>query len=44
MRFEQAALQTCAAPPLLGQHTSDILQELGYGFSDIAALQAAGAI
>jgi len=44
MRFEQAALQTCAAPPLLGQHTSDILQELGYGLSDIAALQAAGAI
>ncbi len=44
MRFEQAALQTCAAPPLLGQHTSDILEELGYGLTDIAALQAAGAI
>ena len=44
MRFEQAALQTCAAPPLLGQHTSDILQELGYGPDDVAALQAAGAI
>ena len=44
MRFEQAALQTCAAPPLLGQHTSDILQELGYGLTDIATLQAAGAI
>jgi len=44
MRFEQAALQTCAAPPLLGQHTSDILQELGYGLTDIAALQAAEAI
>jgi len=44
MRFEQAALQTCAAPPLLGQHTSDILQELGYSPDDVAALQAAGAI
>jgi crotonobetainyl-CoA:carnitine CoA-transferase CaiB-like acyl-CoA transferase len=44
MRFEQAVLQTCAAPPLLGQHTSDILQELGYGPDDVAALQAAGAI
>jgi crotonobetainyl-CoA:carnitine CoA-transferase CaiB-like acyl-CoA transferase len=44
MRFEQAALQTCAAPPLLGQHTSDILEELGYGLTDIEAFQAAGAI
>jgi crotonobetainyl-CoA:carnitine CoA-transferase CaiB-like acyl-CoA transferase len=44
MRFEQAVLQTCAAPPLLGQHTGDILQELGYGPEDVAALQAAGAI
>ena len=44
MRFEQAALQTCAAPPLLGQHTSDILQELGYGPDEVAALQASGAI
>ena len=44
MRFEQATLQTCAAPPLLGQHTGDILQELGYSSADVAALQAAGAI
>ena len=44
MRFEQAALQTCAAPPLLGQHTSDILQELGYSPDEVAALQTAGAI
>ena len=44
MRFEQAALQNCAAPPLLGQHTSDILQELGYSPDEVAALQTAGAI
>jgi crotonobetainyl-CoA:carnitine CoA-transferase CaiB-like acyl-CoA transferase len=44
MRFEQASLQSCAAPPLLGQHTDAILQELGYSPNDIAALQAAGVL
>jgi crotonobetainyl-CoA:carnitine CoA-transferase CaiB-like acyl-CoA transferase len=44
MRFADNPLQTSAAPPLLGQHSDDILSELGYGASDIAALRAAGAI
>ena len=44
MRFADTPLQTQAAPPLLGQHSDDILGELGYGAADIAALHAAGAI
>ncbi|MDP9968112.1 crotonobetainyl-CoA:carnitine CoA-transferase CaiB-like acyl-CoA transferase [Variovorax beijingensis] len=44
MRFAQAALQTPAAPPLLGQHSDDILSELGYSAAGIHALREAGAI
>jgi crotonobetainyl-CoA:carnitine CoA-transferase CaiB-like acyl-CoA transferase len=33
-----------AAPPLLGQHSDDILGELGYDAARIASLRAAGAI
>ena len=32
------------APPLLGQHTTDVLRELGYKDDDIAKLKKAGAI
>jgi crotonobetainyl-CoA:carnitine CoA-transferase CaiB-like acyl-CoA transferase len=32
------------APPALGQHTEEVLQELGYSAAQIAALQDAGAI
>ncbi|UST53172.1 CoA transferase [Comamonadaceae bacterium OTU4NAUVB1] len=44
MRFAEAPLRVPAAPPLLGQHSDDILDELGYGAARIAALRAAGAI
>jgi crotonobetainyl-CoA:carnitine CoA-transferase CaiB-like acyl-CoA transferase len=44
MRFADASMKTMAAPPLLGQHSDDILADLGYGTADIAALRAAGAI
>ncbi len=44
MRFAEAKLQTCAAPPLLGQHSDGILAELGYDAAAIAALRTSGAI
>ena len=44
MRFAEAALQAQAAPPLLGQHSEDILSELGYSAAGIHALREAGAI
>jgi len=44
MRFADAPLQTQSAPPLLGQHSDDILSELGYSTAGIHALREAGAI
>ena len=44
MRFAEAPLQTLPAPPLLGQHGDEILAELGYDGSAIAALRAAGVL
>jgi len=44
MRFAQTPLQDLAAPPLLGQHSRQVLEELGYTAERIAQLQAAGVL
>lgn len=44
MRFESASGFAAGAPPTLGQHSAEILGELGYSPQDIAGLLAKGAI
>ena len=44
LRFADASLATRDAPPLLGQHSDEILQRLGYDAARIAQLRADGVI
>ena len=44
IRFADAPLRPVAAPPLLGQHTAEILGEIGFGAAEIAALRAGGVV
>jgi len=44
MRFRQAPLSHDRAPPLLGQHSREILAELGIGEAEIRQLEADGVI
>jgi len=44
MRFGHAHNETAAAPPTLGQHSDEVLGELGYPPSMIQALRASGVI
>jgi crotonobetainyl-CoA:carnitine CoA-transferase CaiB-like acyl-CoA transferase len=44
MKFSEAQLPNCNPPPLLGQHSSEILHELGYNEANIKALRVAGVI
>lgn len=44
LRFSHTALVPGRATPLLGEHTHDLLQELGYSASAIAELHAKGVV
>jgi crotonobetainyl-CoA:carnitine CoA-transferase CaiB-like acyl-CoA transferase len=44
MRFGGAALPLAGAPPLLGQHSEEILAGIGYAPADIASLRRAGVV
>ncbi|MFD0668151.1 CaiB/BaiF CoA transferase family protein [Ramlibacter sp. MAHUQ-53] len=44
MRFDGAPLPLRDAPPLLGQHSADILAQIGYAPDDVARLRAQGVI
>jgi crotonobetainyl-CoA:carnitine CoA-transferase CaiB-like acyl-CoA transferase len=44
IRFGDAIMPDLQAPPLLGQHSLEILNELGYSAAKIEALRQAGAI
>jgi crotonobetainyl-CoA:carnitine CoA-transferase CaiB-like acyl-CoA transferase len=44
MRFTAAPLVQDRAPPLLGEHTVDILRDIGIGDAEIERLKAGGAV
>ena len=44
IRYSETPARIQTAAPELGQHTEEILLEMGYGWEDIARLQGAGAI
>ncbi len=42
--LSSAEVEVRLAPPLLGQHTTEVLGEVGYSADEIAALEACGAV
>jgi crotonobetainyl-CoA:carnitine CoA-transferase CaiB-like acyl-CoA transferase len=43
-RFSETPQELCRMAPLHGEHTEEVLRELGYGDAGVAALRAEGAI
>jgi crotonobetainyl-CoA:carnitine CoA-transferase CaiB-like acyl-CoA transferase len=43
-RFDRTAARVRGFAPTLGQHTDEVLAEIGLDASELAALRAAGAI
>jgi crotonobetainyl-CoA:carnitine CoA-transferase CaiB-like acyl-CoA transferase len=44
IKFSETPCEIRTAPPLLGEHSAEVLAEVGYATSDIAELRAAGAV
>ena len=44
LRMDGQRLQVRSSPPVVGQHTAEVLQELGYGAQEIAQLHECGAV
>lgn len=44
LRLSETPAGACRRAPMLGEHTDDVLTEIGFTASEIAALRAAGAI
>ena len=44
LTFSETPVKEYRAPPLLGEHTDDVLSKLGYGEEKIAGLRQRGTI
>jgi crotonobetainyl-CoA:carnitine CoA-transferase CaiB-like acyl-CoA transferase len=44
MKLSATPVQYRRAPPLLGEHTDEVLRELGFSADELASLRQAGAI